>query len=126
VVRLLFPRKAFAAATGGNFHPLMGQAFHSHVRARMLIPRFVGTIKAQFELSNLPEHKKLGPTLVVRVLDVGDPIAAHPRYEGVPPVPVPGTLLQRKRHGRICALAIPLKLQPMAEDLIALAKTTWA
>ncbi|KAF8200148.1 hypothetical protein BJ912DRAFT_1054537 [Pholiota molesta] len=105
-VRLVFPQQVFCSTP--NFFPL------------------TGSVKAQFELSSLPEHKALGPTLVIRVLDIIDPIAEDPRYDGVPPVPVPGTLLQRMFRGRLCALAIPLKLQPMAEDLLALAKTTWA
>ncbi|KAF8200153.1 hypothetical protein BJ912DRAFT_623021 [Pholiota molesta] len=66
VVRLLFPRKAFAVGTGGTFFPL------------------TGTIKVRFELSTLREHKKRGPTLVVRVLDVVDPIAVLPGYDTVP------------------------------------------
>jgi hypothetical protein len=124
-VRLAFPQQVFCPAP--NFFPLTGEAFHHpRVRARVLISRFVGSFKAQFELSSLPEHKALGPTLVIRVLDIIDPIAEDPRYDGVPPVPVPGTLLQQMRRGRLCALAIPLKLQPMAEDLLALAKMTWA
>ncbi|KAF8200139.1 hypothetical protein BJ912DRAFT_622850 [Pholiota molesta] len=110
VVQLVFPRKAFAVGTGGNLFPL------------------TGIIKVQFELSNLREHKKLGPTLVIRVLDVINPIAVLPGYDTVPlpPMPVPGTLLHRLFHGRLRVVAIPLQRQRMAEDLLALAKTTWA
>ncbi|KAF8192971.1 hypothetical protein BJ912DRAFT_251788 [Pholiota molesta] len=107
MVRLLFPQKV--SRIHSDFYPL------------------TGSIKVQFELSNLPEHKELGPTLVVRVLDVVEPIAVPRHYKSVPlvPVPVPGMLLQRKAHGWRRPLAIPLTLQPMAEDLLALAKTTW-
>jgi hypothetical protein len=62
----------------------------------------VGSIKVRFELSNLPEHKELGPTLVIRVLDVVEPITIDPLYYGktIPPVPVLGTLLHRTGRGR--------------------------
>jgi hypothetical protein len=70
--------------------------------ALVLISPSIGSIKVQFELSQLPEHKELGPTLVVRVLDVVEPITVDPLYHGstLPPVPVAGTLLHRNGHQR--------------------------
>jgi hypothetical protein len=83
-------------------------------------------IKARLELSDLPEHKALGPTLVVRVLKVVEPVNALFPTTKVP-IPVPGTLLYRNAYGkRRRVVHVPLKKQPMADDLLELAKTAWA
>ncbi|KAF8177605.1 hypothetical protein BJ912DRAFT_676552 [Pholiota molesta] len=110
LIRLFFPRKAFAVQT-------------SH---RDLYP-LTGTIKVQFELSDLPEHKELGPTLVIRVLDIVEPITVDPLYteNRIPPIPVPGILLHRNGCQRnVYILHFTLKDQPMADDLLELMKTS--
>ncbi|KAF8177608.1 hypothetical protein BJ912DRAFT_676624 [Pholiota molesta] len=114
VIRLCFPQKIFGVQTNN----------------RVSFP-LTGTIKVQFELSDLPEHKELGPTLVIRVLDIVEPIALDPLYYGktIPPIPVPGTLLHRTAHGgsgkrKIRVLYIPLKDEPMADDLLELMKSS--
>ncbi|KAF8200114.1 hypothetical protein BJ912DRAFT_622367 [Pholiota molesta] len=100
-------------------------------RAKVIVLHFPGqvttnystkcTIRAQFELSDLPEHKELGPTLVIRVLDVVTPITVDPRYHGdVGPVPVPGTLLRRLSLRKRVVVCIPLMRQPMADALFEL------
>jgi hypothetical protein len=132
VIRLCFPQKIFGVQTNDRVSfPLTGQAFYPLILALVLISLSVGTIKVQFELSNLPEHKELGPTLVIRVLDIVEPIALDPLYYGktIPPIPVPGTLLHRTAHGgsgkrKIRVLYIPLKDEPMADDLLELMKTS--
>ncbi|KAF8200125.1 hypothetical protein BJ912DRAFT_1054516 [Pholiota molesta] len=111
LVRLNFPAELFHVRTGPS-------------RSSPL----TGLIKVQFELSDLPEHKELGPTLVVRVLDVVEPIYLDPLYHGntMPPVPIAGKLLHRNTYGRKTrAVHIPLKDQPMADDLLELMKAAW-
>jgi hypothetical protein len=94
----------------------------------VLILLYVGSIKVQFEVSDLAEHRELGPTLVIRVLEVIDSIVVDPLYTGdrIPPIPVPGTLLLRNAYERSTAVHIPLKRQPMADDLLELMKASWA
>jgi hypothetical protein len=129
LVRLHFPGRIFTVQTHpASSKPLTGQACYPWILALVLISLSVGFIKVQFELSDLPEHKELGPTLVIRVLDVVEPIAVDPLYTGdrIPPVPVPGTLLHRNARGRNKRiLHIPLKDQPMADDLLELLKMSW-
>ncbi|KAF8196404.1 hypothetical protein BJ912DRAFT_110188 [Pholiota molesta] len=107
---LQFPQKIFAAWAGtSHVYPL------------------TGSIKVQFEVSDLAEHRELGPTLVIRVLEVIDPIVVDPLYTGdrIPPIPVPGTLLLRNAYERSNVVHIPLKRQPMAADLLELMKASW-
>ncbi|KAF8180167.1 hypothetical protein BJ912DRAFT_981402 [Pholiota molesta] len=105
LVHLLFPQNIFAVRAGSfKVYPL------------------TGSIKVQFELSQLPEHKELGSTLVVRVLDVVEPITVDPLYHGntLPPIPDVGTLLHRNGHQK------NKHDQPMADDLLELMKTSRA
>lgn len=57
----------------------------------------VGLVKARWELSDLPEHKSRGPTLVLRILDVVTEIKnLIPGYDGGLVKPEPGHLFQRR------------------------------
>jgi hypothetical protein len=128
LVRLMFAQKAFRVHTATNSYvsPLTGQAFHHRALAFVLIAIYIGLIKARFELSDLPEHKTLGPTLVIRVLKVVEPVNLLFQTTKIP-IPVPGTLLYRNVHGRRRRVVhVPLKKQPMADDLLELARAAWA
>ncbi|KAF8175809.1 hypothetical protein BJ912DRAFT_1146973 [Pholiota molesta] len=110
LVRLMFAQKAFRVHTATNSY----------------VSPLTGLIKARFELSDLPEHKTLGPTLVIRVLKVVEPVNLLFQTTKIP-IPVPGTLLYRNVHGRRRRVVhVPLKKQPMADDLLELARAAWA
>ncbi|KJA26689.1 hypothetical protein HYPSUDRAFT_213236 [Hypholoma sublateritium FD-334 SS-4] len=71
---------------------------------------YTGIIKARFELSDLPEHEKHGPTLVLRILDILQPVRPVSRwYNGRLPSPTPGALFQHYRQGTHQPWFLPVK-----------------
>ncbi|KAF8962133.1 hypothetical protein BDZ97DRAFT_1920804 [Flammula alnicola] len=48
-------------------------AFKDNSRGILRSP-YTGLVRASFELSTLPEHVKLGPTLLLRILDIVQPV----------------------------------------------------
>ncbi|KAF9475381.1 hypothetical protein BDN70DRAFT_883804 [Pholiota conissans] len=85
-----------------------------------------GSVKLQLELSMLPEHAPLGPTLVLRVLEVIKPVTMDPNYTGLVVVPPePGTLVYRISRGKKRVVCMPIHRQRMSADILELAKEAW-
>ncbi|KAF9481053.1 hypothetical protein BDN70DRAFT_931174 [Pholiota conissans] len=92
----------------------------------------IGSIKVQLELSTLPEHKSLGPTLVFRILEVIEPVTVNPDYtvdpsytESTVALPEPGTLMYRLYKGERRIVKIPIRRQKMGADILKLANEAW-
>jgi hypothetical protein len=59
--------------------------------------QYSGLIQVRFELSNLAQHRRLGPTLVLRFLDFLTQMKPLiPGYDGCVVEPKPGQFLQRR------------------------------
>ncbi|KAF9475368.1 hypothetical protein BDN70DRAFT_883789 [Pholiota conissans] len=85
-----------------------------------------GLVKLRFEISTLPEHVPLGPTLVLRVLEVVEPISMDPDYTRPAVVPPElGTLVYQMRYGKKHIVCLPINRQKMSADILQLAKDTW-
>lgn len=53
-----------------------------------------GSILARFEISELPEHTKLGPCLIVKCLEIVEPVECIvPSYDGHVRQPTPGAYM---------------------------------
>ena len=68
-----------------------------------------GRIQARFEISTFPEHAKLGPCLVLKCLDIIDPIkCVAPDYDGYIGLPRPGSY--HTRAGKLWCFPLKRKL----------------
>ncbi|KAF9479085.1 hypothetical protein BDN70DRAFT_711145 [Pholiota conissans] len=95
---------------------------------RHFIFPFSGAVRLQYELSTLPEHRELGPTLVMRVLEIVKPITVDPKYnDGTVVIPEPGELLHlcRMSRGKKSIAHLPISRQAMNADILELAKEAW-
>lgn len=80
---------------------------------------WAGAIKARFELSTHPEHDKLGPTLVLRTLDIIEPARCLiPDYDGFVPPPVVGQLHGRMMGDVFVPWAMPLLRKKACKNIL--------
>ncbi|KAF9475382.1 hypothetical protein BDN70DRAFT_996477 [Pholiota conissans] len=90
------------------------------------ISPLTGSVKLRLELSTLPEHVSLGPTLVLRVLEIVEPITMDPNFTGrVVVLPEPGTIVYRMKRGKKRVVCMPIHGQKMSADILELAKKAW-
>ncbi|KDR82904.1 hypothetical protein GALMADRAFT_238550 [Galerina marginata CBS 339.88] len=80
---------------------------------------YKGLVRVRFELSTLPEHTAIGPTLVMRCLDLLTPVECVSKaYDNFLQRPEPGQLfLRRQRDGNYRPWAYPLKNRAHGEAI---------
>ncbi|KAF8962131.1 hypothetical protein BDZ97DRAFT_1826498 [Flammula alnicola] len=113
----LFTRKSVAIVRIANLFTDRRGDFKDH-----RIP-YIGHVKARFELSTLPEHSNLGPTLVLRFLEIIEPIqCVLEGYDGYIAPPSSGSLLSKRKPAakkKYQPWSYPLNKRPHGEDFLS-------